>query len=291
MPVVGYLGAETPERFGIRLNAFRQGLNEMGYEEGRNVIVEYRWANGQNDQLPALAADLVHRKVTVIAVPGSGIAALAAKAATKTIPIVFETGVDPVTAGLVKSFNRPEGNVTGITSLNADVTPKGLELLRELIPQSKSFSVLVNPSNRVNFDIVTKGLEGPSRAFGLQLHFLNASTESELETVFAKLAQLQVGGLIIGADTFFNSRAQQLAALTLKHAAPAVHTVREFAVSGGLMATAGISGTRTGKQVFTRAASLRVRNQPISQSSGQPKLNWPSTLRLPRHSASTCPTR
>jgi putative ABC transport system substrate-binding protein len=237
-PVVGYLGAETPERFGIRLSAFHQGLSEMGYDEGRNVIIEYRWANGQNDRLAALAAELVNRPVTVIATPGSGFAALAAKAATTTIPIVFETGVDPVKAGLVRSLHRPEGNVTGITSLNTAVTPKGLELLRELIPQSKSFSVLVNPTNRVNYDIIMEGLQSSSRTLGLQLHNLNASTEPEIEAAFAKQSQLG-GGLIISADTFFNSRAQQLAALTLKHAVPAVHTVREFAASGGLMSYGG----------------------------------------------------
>ena len=156
----------------------------MGYDERRNVIIEFRWANGQNNRLPALADELVRRQVTVIAAPGSGVAALAAKGATTTIPIVFETGVDPVTAGLVRSLSRPEGNVTGITSLNADVTPKGLELLRELIPQSKSFAVLVNPANRVNLDIVMKGVEGPSRTFGLQLHILNASTEPEADIAF-----------------------------------------------------------------------------------------------------------
>jgi putative ABC transport system substrate-binding protein len=239
MPVVGYLGVETPERFGIRLIAFRQGLGEMGYEEGRNVIVEYRWANGQNDRLAALAADLVNRKVAVIAVPGSGFAALAAKAATKTIPIVFEIGLDPVTTGLVKSLARPEGNVTGITSLNLDVVPKGLELLHEVIPQAKSFLALINPTNRVNPGIITKGLEGPSRTLGIQIQFLNVSAEAEFEAVFAKLAQLRVGGLILGGDPVFNTRGPQLAALTLKYAVPAVHTVREFAVSGGLVSYGG----------------------------------------------------
>jgi putative ABC transport system substrate-binding protein len=251
MPVVGYLGAETPERFGIRLTAFRQGLSEMGYEEGRNVIVEYRWANGQNDRLPALAAELIHRQVNVIATPGSGAAALAAKEATKTIPIVFETGVDPVTAGLVKSLSRPEGNVTGITSLNVGVTPKGLELLHELMPNSKSFSVLINPANRVNFGIVMKGLEASSRTLGLQLHILNATTEPEIEAAFAKQAQLG-GGLVISADTLFNSRAQQLAALTLKHAVPAAHTVREFAASGGLISYGGnIKDTHRQAGIYT----------------------------------------
>jgi putative tryptophan/tyrosine transport system substrate-binding protein len=252
MPVVGYLGAETPERFGIRLTAFRQGLSEMGYEEGRNVIIEYRWANGQNDRLPELAADLVNRKVVVIAVPGSGVAALAAKAATNTIPIVFETGWDPVAAGLVKTLNRPEGNVTGISSLNLDVTPKGLELLHELTPQSKSLAVFVNPSNRLSSTMATKDLEGLSRTLGLRLHILNVSTDPEIESAFAKLAQLQVGGLIFASDIFFNSRAQQLAALTLKHAVPAVHSVREFAASGGLMSYGGnIKDTHRQAGIYT----------------------------------------
>jgi ABC-type uncharacterized transport system substrate-binding protein len=252
MPVVGYLGAETPERFGIRLIAFRQGLSEMGYEEGRNVIIEYRWADGQNDRLPALAADLVNRKVAVIAVPGSGFAALAAKDATKTIPIVFEIGLDPVTAGLVRSLNRPEGNVTGITSLNLDVTPKGLELLHELIPQANSFSALINPANPVTAGIMTKGLEGPSRALGIQIHFLNATAETEFEAVLAKLSELGVGGLILGGDPLFNTRAPQLAALTIKYAVPAVHTVREFAASGGLMSYGGnIKDTHRQAGIYT----------------------------------------
>ena len=252
MPVVGYLGAETPELFAIRLTAFRQGLSEMGYEEGRNVIVEYRWANGQNDRLPALAADLVNRKVAVIAVPGSGFAALAAKDATKTIPIVFEIGLDPVTSGLVRSLARPEGNVTGITSLNLDVAPKGLELLHELIPQAKSFAALINPANPVTSGIITKGLEGPSRALGIQLHLLKAGTETDFEAVFAKLAQLGVGGLILGGDTVFNTRGPQLAALTLKYAVPAVHTVREFAASGGLMSYGGnIKDTHRQAGIYT----------------------------------------
>src|SRR5690349_20265339 len=241
MPVIGYLGAETPERFATRLTAFRQGLSETGFDEGRNVAIEYRWANGHADRLPELAAELVRRQVNVIATPGSGVAALAAKAATTTIPVVFETGLDPVTAGLVKSLSRPEGNVTGITSLNVDVTPKGLELMHELLPQAKSFSILVNPANRVNFDVVTKSLEASSRTLGVKLHILTASNDSEIEAAFAKQEQLG-GGLVISADIFFNSRPQLLAALTLKHAIPAVHTVREFAASGGLISYGGDIG-------------------------------------------------
>lgn len=239
VPVVGYLGSETPEKFGIRVTAFLQGLSAAGYDDGRNVKIEYHWANGQNDQLPAMAAEFVRRKVAVIATPGSVIAALAAKAATKTVPIVFETGVDPVGAGLVKSMNRPEGNITGITSLNAHVAPKRLELMQELFPKAKRFAVLVNPANQQNLDMTMKGSEGPARALGLQLHFLNASTEHEIESAFEKLSQLEVGGLIVAADIFFNSRPQQFAALTLKHRVPAVHSVRDFAVAGGLMSYGG----------------------------------------------------
>jgi putative ABC transport system substrate-binding protein len=217
IPVIGYLGGETSERFATRLNAFRQGLSASGFDEGRNVAIEYRWANGQIDRLPALAADLVQRKVSVIATPSSGVAALAVKAATTSIPIIFETGLDPVAVGLVASLNRPEGNVTGITSLNVAVAPKGLELLHELVPKVKSFAVLVNPANSVNTNINLKSLGEP----------------------FAKLVQLQADGLIVAPDIIFNSRAQQLATLTTKHSVPAVHTVREFAAAGGLMSYGG----------------------------------------------------
>lgn len=239
MPVVGYFGSETPERFATRLSAFRQGLSATGFDEGRNVSIEYRWGNGQIDRFPALAADLVRRKVSVIATPGSGVAALAAKAATTTIPIVFETGLDPVAVGLVGTLSRPEANVTGITSLNVTVGLKGLELLHELVPKAKSLAVLVNPANPVNTDITLKNLEEPAHARGLQLHVLNASSERDFDSAFAKLVELQAGGLVIAADTIFNSRGQQLAALALKHVVPAVHTVREFAVAGGLVSYGG----------------------------------------------------
>ena len=239
MPVVGYLGSESPERFGIRVSAFHQGLSTMGYDEGRSVTIEYRWAGGQTDRLPALAADLVRLQVNVIAAPGSIVAAHAAKAATTTIPVVFETGLEPVAAGLVRSLNRPEGNVTGVTSLNAEVGPKRLELLHELLPSAKKFALLVNPTNQLNTETTIRDLEGPSRAMGLQLHVLKASTEREFENAFANLAPLQVGGLIIASDIFFHSYPQQLAALSLKHAMPAVLAVREFAMAGGLISYGG----------------------------------------------------
>ena len=239
MPVIGYLGSENSDRYATRLTAFRQGLGAMGFDEGRNVAIEFVWADGQPDRLPALAADLVRRRVTVIAAPGSAAAGLAAKAATTTIPVVFETGLDPVQAGLVKSLNRPEGNVTGVTSLNSAVTPKGLELLHELLPQAKRFSVLLNPANVVIADIVMKGVDASSRALGLELQILNADTERDFEPTFARLVQPRTAGLLITANPVFNSRAHELAALTLKHAVPAVHAVREFAMAGGLMSYGG----------------------------------------------------
>jgi putative ABC transport system substrate-binding protein len=239
MPVIGYLGSENSDRYATRLTAFRQGLGAMGFDEGRNVAIEFVWADGQPDRLPALAADLVRRRVTVIAAPGSAAAGLAAKAATTTIPVVFETGLDPVQAGLVESLSRPEGNVTGITSLNADVSPKGLELLHELLPQAKSFSVLVNRANAVIADIIMKGVEASSRTFGLELQVLDANTDSDFDAVFAKLVQQRTGGLLIAPNPVFNTRAQQLAVLALKYAVPAVHGVREFAIAGGLMSYGG----------------------------------------------------
>jgi putative tryptophan/tyrosine transport system substrate-binding protein len=163
LPVIGYLGSETPNLFATRLSSFRQGLSQTGYDEGRNVTIEYRWAEGRNDRLPALAADLVRRQVTVLAAPGSAAAALAAKAATSTIPIVFETGLDPVAAGLIASLVRPGGNVTGVTSLNAEVGPKRLELLHEMIPLSTIIAVLVNPTNPATAETTTRDLQAPAR--------------------------------------------------------------------------------------------------------------------------------
>jgi putative ABC transport system substrate-binding protein len=207
MPVVGYLGIESPTQFAGRLNAFREGLSSAGYDEGRNVHIEYRWANSKSDRLPALAAELVRNHVNVVVAPGSMLAALAAKAATTTIPIVFETGVDPVAAGLVASLNRPGGNITGITSLNVTVGPKRLQLLHELVPGAKSFGVLLNPSNPVLVDVTMNELKDASQALGLELHSLNASNETEITDAFAKLDQLRVGGLLIASDPFFSTHA------------------------------------------------------------------------------------
>jgi putative ABC transport system substrate-binding protein len=238
MPVVGYLGIETPELFATRLKAFREGLKSTGYEEGRNVQIEYRWAEGHADRLPGLAADLVGRQITALATPGSIVAALAAKAATKSIPIVFETGADVVAAGLVGSLNRPSGNITGVTSLNIEMDAKRLDLLRELLPNAKSVGVLVNPNNPLSANNL-KSLEGSSGARGLKLHFLSASTEDEIISALAELAQLRANGLLIGSDPNFNNRLQLLAALTRKYAMPAIQQGREFPTAGGLMSYGG----------------------------------------------------
>jgi putative ABC transport system substrate-binding protein len=223
MPVIGYLGAESPDRFASRLRAFRDGLATAGFTEGRNVAIEYRWAEGSNERLPALAAELVRHPVNVLAAPGGVTAAFAAKAATQTIPIVFETGADPVVIGLVPSLRQPGGNITGVTSLNAAVGAKRLELLHELFPTAKTFALLVNPSNPKNTEATTNDLQAAARILGCNLQVLNVSTEAEFDPAFAALAELKAGGLVIANETFFASRSEQLAALTQRHRVPAVH--------------------------------------------------------------------
>ena len=230
------------------MSAFRQGLSETGYVEGRNVTIEYRWAESQNDRLPALAADLVRRQVNVIAALGSTPAALAAKAATATIPVVFQVGTDPVAAGLVVSIARPAGNVTGVTTLNTELGPKRLELLRELIPTAKIIALLVNPTSPFITENISKDLQSAARTLGLQLHILNASTERDFDTVFATFAQLRADALVIAPDALFISRSEQLGVLTRQHAVPAITQFREFAAAGGLMSYGG-SFTEAARQV------------------------------------------
>jgi putative ABC transport system substrate-binding protein len=235
MPVIGFLGGASPDAWAGRLLAFRQGLSEIGYIDGKNVAIEYRWAEGQNDRLPAMAADLVRRQVAVIATPGSTPAALAAQAATTTIPIVFSIGGDPVQFGLVASLNRPGGNLTGGTFLSIEVGPKRLELLHELVPMATVVGLLVDPTNPNLAELTTKNLRAAAHTLGLQLHILHASNERDFDTVFATLGQLRAGALVIGADPFFSSRLEQLAALTVRHAVPTVYQSREFTAAGGLM--------------------------------------------------------
>ena len=239
MPVIGFLGAESPDLVESRLRAFRQGLSETDVVEGHNVAIEYRWAEGHNDRLPALAADLVSRQVTVIALPGSTPAALAAKAATTAIPIVFGVAVDPVAVGLVASLARPGGNLTGVTTLNLEVVPKRVELLHELMPTATAVALLVNPTSSTLAKTSTRDAQAAARTLGLELRVLHASTERDFDAVFATLVQRPAGGLVIAPDAFFNSHLEQLAALALRHAVPAFYQFREFAGAGGLMSYGG----------------------------------------------------
>jgi len=235
MPVVGLLSMESDDRSADRIRAFRRGLSEAGYVEGSNVLIEYRWAEGKNDRLPALAGDLVNRQVTVITALGTTLGALAAKAATTKIPIVFATGTDPVAAGLVASLKRPGGNATGVTTLSAETEAKRLELLHELLPTATIMALLVNPTNPPLAEPTTEALQGAARKLALQLHVLRASTEREFDPAFASLIELRASALVIGGDQFFNSRLEQLAALALRHRIPAIYGFREFAAAGGLM--------------------------------------------------------
>jgi len=234
MPVLGFVNVASARSFVRPLSAFLKGLGETGYVDGQNVVIEYRWAEGGNERLPSLVADLVQRKVNVIAATSTP-AAIVAKAATTTIPIVFTTADDPVRLGLVASLNRPGGNVTGATQATVEVAPKQLQLLHELVPKARVMALLVNPAIPTLADSSTRALQAAARTLGLNLHVLNASTEGEFNGVFAKLIQLRAGGLVIGSDPFFTSRTEQLAALAVHHAVPAVYHWREFAVAGGLV--------------------------------------------------------
>jgi putative ABC transport system substrate-binding protein len=234
MPVIGFLHSGSPELFAARVAAFHQGLNDTGFVEGRNVAIEYRWAQGQYDRLPALAADLVHRRVAVIAATGGIPSALAAKAATSTVPIVFVAGSDPIKFGIVTSLSRPDSNITGLTAFTSELVPKRLELLHEVVQSATTVALLVNPTNVVA-EIVLRDVQGAARTLGLQLHVVHASAEADLDKVFATLDQLQAGALVIGTDTFFDGQSERLAALAVRHAVPTIYQTREFAAAGGLM--------------------------------------------------------
>jgi ABC-type uncharacterized transport system substrate-binding protein len=231
MPVIGFLSARSPNA--PLVSAFHRGLSEAGYAEGRNVAIEYRWAEGRFDRLPALTADLVGRKVDVILALG-GVSALAAKTATSTIPIVFIVGRDPVEFGLVPSLSRPGGNLTGFNELLIELTPKRLELLSELVPQVGEIAVLVNPTNS-NAERIMADLQEAARSKGVRLLIRKASTESEIDTAFASLFQLQAGALLVGTDAFFESRGEQLVTLASSYKVPAIYEARYFVEAGGLI--------------------------------------------------------
>ena len=238
MPVIGFLGSDSPDLYADRLRAFRQGLKETGYIEGQNVAVEYRWADGRNDRLPALAGDLVRRQPAAIVTPTTP-ATLASKEATATIPIIFFVAADPVALGLVASLNRPGGNITGTTTLTLEVGRKWPQLLQEMVPAATALALLVNPTSPVLADAQSKDLQAAARTLGLQIHVLHAATDRDFNDVFEGLVQLRAGGLIISSDLFFFTRSEQLAALAVRHTVPAIFGFREFAVAGGLMSYGG----------------------------------------------------
>jgi len=234
IPLVGFLNVGSSDGYRPMAAAFRQGLQETGYVEGQNFAIEYRWGEGQSDRLPPMIADFIHRQVAVIAATSTP-AALAAKSATKTVPIVFETGGDPIQLGLVTSLSRPSGNVTGVTQLNGQVVPKALEVLHELLPTAKTVALLVNPADPAVAEDQTREAMSAARMLGLELHVLKASTEVQLEAVFANLSQSQISGLVIGPEAFFTSHTGQLVALAVRHKVPTVYRGREFAAAGGLV--------------------------------------------------------
>jgi ABC-type uncharacterized transport system substrate-binding protein len=236
MPVIGFLNGGSSWEYAQIAAAFRKGLSETGYVESRNVWIEYRWAEGRYERLPALADDLVRRQVILIA--ANTPAAPVAKAATTTIPIVFVAAGDPVAAGLVASLNRPEGNLTGVTLLNVEIGPKRLEMLHEAVPAANIVALLSNPTNP-NSERQSRNIQAVAHSLGLQFHVLHASTERDFDTAFATLLHLRAGALIIGADAFFINQSEQLGALALRHAVPAISFYRDFVAAGGLMSYGG----------------------------------------------------
>lgn len=233
-PVIGFLNGVTAQGHARPLAAFLKGLGESGYADGRNVVIEYRWANGQYDRLPAMAADLVRRQVSVIAATTTP-AALAAKATTTSIPIVFEVGADPIKLGLVANLNRPGGNITGVTQTNVEIAPKRLQLLHERIPSARIIAFLVNPAEPLLAEPSISEVSVAAHALGLDLHVLNASNEDEIDAAFAKLSQIRAEGVVVGGGPFFTGRTEQLAALALKHSMPTIYEYKRFVAAGGLM--------------------------------------------------------
>jgi ABC-type uncharacterized transport system substrate-binding protein len=260
MPVIGFLGSRASGEDPQLLTAFQRGLKEAGYVDGENVAIQYRFAENQYDRLPGLAAGLVQRQVALIV--ANGPAAQAAKAATTTIPIVFTAGFDPVEVGLVASLNRPGGNITGVTILDVELGPKRLELLHELVPRASIVAVLVNPADPTRAETISRSLQTAAGVLGLQLKVLQASSERDFDVVFASLIQMRVDGLVIGGEPFFNSRSEQLGALTARHAIPTIFQFRKFAASGGL-ASYGASLTESYREAGVYAGRILKGEKPI----------------------------
>ena len=238
-PVIGFLSNASPDEYALRLSAFRRGLQETGFLEGQNVRIEYRWANGENAQLGALAMELVNRRVAVIVAGGGTPAAMVAKAVVKTIPVVFAVAVDPVEVGLVPSLNHPGGNLTGITNLNVEMGPKKLEVVRELLPAATRVAVLLNPSSPLSLPFLTQ-LQPAAKAMGFQLDVVQASKDSDLEPAFAKVKDdLKADALVLGPDTFYYMRTQQIAKLALQYRVPVIQQNRPFVAAGGLVSLGG----------------------------------------------------
>ena len=269
MPVIGFLGDVSEDTFPDRLRAFRDGLGGQGFIEGKNVVIEYRWANGQRDKLPALAADLVRKQVKVIAAIGGPPQALAAKQVSNGIPIVFQVGADPVAMGLVESLAHPGGNITGVTSMNTDVVSKRLELMHQLTPSATSIGLLVDPTYPVNVEIEKKEMQTAAQNLRLVLHVLGASSESEFDAVFANLRSLKIGALVLSSAQLFTRNSQKLSALAIRDGIPAMSAYREFPAAGGLLSYGGdiaeswrLAGVYTGRVV----KGERPADLPVQQS-------------------------
>jgi putative tryptophan/tyrosine transport system substrate-binding protein len=267
MPVVGFLGVSSPGPTAPYVAAFEQGLSEAGWVEGKNVAIEFRWAEALYDRLPALAADLVGRKVDVIAAFGGIPAAVAAKSATSTIPIVFTVG-DPVELGLIASLARPGGNLTGVSTMAPELISKRLELISELVPQAGVIALLVNPNNS-NTERIIGDMQEAAHTKGVQLRVLKAGSESEIDAAFASLVELHAGALVVGGDPFFESRREQLVALAARHAVPAIYQWHEFAVAGDLISY-GASLTALYRQVGIYAGKILNRAKPADLPVEQP---------------------
>jgi putative ABC transport system substrate-binding protein len=268
MPVIGYLSARSPDDTAHLVAAFHRGLGEGGFVEGQNVTIEYRWALGQYDRLPALAAELVRRPVAIFATTGGEPAALAAKAATSTIPIVFLIGGDPVKVGLAASYNRPGGNATGMNILTATLEPKRLGLLRELVPQAATIGVLLNP-NFPPAESQLRDLQEAARTIGLQIHVLDASTDRELDAAFETIAQQRIAALAVTADPFFDTRRNKLVTLAARHAVPTMYHFREFAAAGGLISY-GVDTLETNRQLGVYAGRILKGAKPADLPVQQP---------------------